>query len=182
MADTGQISESSSSPDGLNPRQQRNKEETDAVSRIAQDDKLDEPAKIDAIAKTRHWFSGSMGAIDVYLAGNADAAATAAKLAGPIDESYSTADHGRALYNEEMTARNQRRHWGPEEALKMVSPMAICYLPSQPHVREVWLGSPTKDSGIAFHGQERALKEKRYTSTLIVASTTLLTFILPVGT
>ncbi|CAJ2513728.1 Uu.00g018470.m01.CDS01 [Anthostomella pinea] len=95
----------------------------DAVARIVQNDELDEPAKIDAIAVERGWFSGKMDAIDNYLAGDgSDAAATAAKLAAPIDEAYSTADHGRALYEAEITARNQRRHWSLAEALDRWGP------------------------------------------------------------
>ncbi|KAI0099087.1 hypothetical protein GGR51DRAFT_536686 [Nemania sp. FL0031] len=67
-------------------------------------------------------FSSNIETINTYIVGDADASTVAAKLAQPIEESYSTADHGVALYNEEMVARNQRPHWGPEEALERWGP------------------------------------------------------------
>ncbi|TGJ85332.1 hypothetical protein E0Z10_g3466 [Xylaria hypoxylon] len=109
-------------PKAINPMQRRRLKETEAAERIDQDDKLEEPFKIDAMAKLRHWFSGNTSILDAYITGDVDASTTAAKLAEPIEEAYSTADHGAALYNEEMTARNQRTHWSPEEALENWGP------------------------------------------------------------
>ncbi|KAI0908523.1 hypothetical protein F4823DRAFT_598417 [Ustulina deusta] len=86
------------------------------------DDKLEEPAKIDAMAESSPWFSANIAILNDYVTGHVDAFTTAAKLAGPIEEAYSTADHGVALYNEEMVARNQRTHWSPEEALEKWGP------------------------------------------------------------
>ncbi|KAJ8129618.1 hypothetical protein O1611_g4011 [Lasiodiplodia mahajangana] len=61
-----------------------------------------------------------MEIVNAYVVADIDASMTAAKLAQPIEKAYSTADHGVALYNEEMVARNQRIYWTPEEALEKV--------------------------------------------------------------
>ncbi len=75
------------------------------------------------MAESSPWFSANIAILNDYVTGHVDASTTAAKLAGPIEEAYSTADHGVALYNEEMVARNQRTHWSPEEALEKVMPI-----------------------------------------------------------
>ncbi|RYP57818.1 hypothetical protein DL769_009249 [Monosporascus sp. CRB-8-3] len=105
--------------DGPYPLQRREKERREAVIRIAGDDKLDEPAKIDAIGKMRCWFSGDTETLDAYLAGETDTVTAAARLADLIEQTYSTADHGRARYREEMMARGQGHYRSPEIALKM---------------------------------------------------------------
>ncbi|KAK6085166.1 hypothetical protein SCUP515_00984 [Seiridium cupressi] len=97
-------------------------ERAKAADSIDQNDALDEPSKIDAMAKSRGWFSADTALLDAYLAGDVDAPATVSKLAEPIEEAYSSADHGAALYNEEMVARNQRTFWSPEEALERWGP------------------------------------------------------------
>lgn len=96
------------------------KEEDEAIEKIMQDDTLDEPAKIDLIAEERGWFHSDTTIIDAFMAGELDAAAAAEKLAEPIDETYSTADHNRALYTEERVARTQRIYHSREKALEMV--------------------------------------------------------------
>ncbi|KAI1124296.1 hypothetical protein F5Y10DRAFT_249675 [Nemania abortiva] len=85
-------------------------------------DKSDEPSQIDAMAGPQPWFAANVAILNAYVAGDMDASATVAKLAEPIEEAYSTADHGVALYNQEMAARNQRTHWSPEEALEKWGP------------------------------------------------------------
>ncbi|KAI0132098.1 hypothetical protein BJ170DRAFT_612395 [Xylariales sp. AK1849] len=134
-------------PTALSAMQRRIIKETEAAEWIDQDDKLDEPSKIDAMAKSRRWFSANTAILDAYLAGDVDASSTAAKLAEPIEEAYSTADHGAALYNEEMAARNQRTHWSLEEALKNWGPeqdipkpnLEIASLPStEGQLWELW--------------------------------------------
>ncbi|CAJ2511335.1 Uu.00g069600.m01.CDS01 [Anthostomella pinea] len=108
--------------DGLTRRQRLAKEEEEKVDLIVKDDQLDELAKIDAIADVRHNFKADTTAIDAYLAGHASVEATVAKLADPIDEAYSTANHGRQLHAAERSARNQRKYHDPEKALQMWGP------------------------------------------------------------
>ncbi|KAI0112662.1 hypothetical protein F4776DRAFT_345219 [Hypoxylon sp. NC0597] len=98
------------------------KQEQEDIERIIQDDTLDEPAKIDAIAERRGWFRGSPTFIDAFLIGDIDAVTAAETLAKPIDASYSSADYGKALYNAEMTARTQRGYHSPEKALELWGP------------------------------------------------------------
>ncbi|KAI0833035.1 hypothetical protein F5Y06DRAFT_280650 [Hypoxylon sp. FL0890] len=100
----------------------RIKQEEEDIERIVQDDTLDEPAKIDAIAKRRNWFIGDTSVIDAFLAGDIDAATAADTLAKPIDASYSSADYGKALYEAERVARTQRGYHSAEKALKMWGP------------------------------------------------------------
>ncbi|KAI1114908.1 hypothetical protein F5Y14DRAFT_412409, partial [Nemania sp. NC0429] len=85
-------------------------------------DTLEEPSRIDAMAESSPWFPATIAILNDYVAGDVDAPTTAARLAKPIEEAYSTADHGVALYNEEMVARNQRTHLSPEEALEKWGP------------------------------------------------------------
>ncbi|KAI9149086.1 hypothetical protein HJFPF1_11133 [Paramyrothecium foliicola] len=87
------------------------------VQEILERGGLEEPAMIDAIAEASNWFSGDTAVIDIYLSGETNVDATVAHLAQPIDESYSSADHGRMYYLAERTARTQRKYWTPEEAL-----------------------------------------------------------------
>lgn len=103
--------------DGFSELAQRIPREMDAVEKIVANDALDEPAKIDAIAEVRHWFHGDTTIVDAYLAGELSIEATVAKLADPIDEAYTTANHKRQYYESEMTARHQRQFWSAEEAL-----------------------------------------------------------------
>lgn len=75
------------------------------------------------MAESSPRFSANIAIINDYVTGDVDAPTTAARLAKPIEQAYSTADHGVALYNEEMVARNQRTHWSPEEAFEKVMSM-----------------------------------------------------------
>ncbi|KAI1414564.1 hypothetical protein F5Y13DRAFT_17477 [Hypoxylon sp. FL1857] len=109
----------SSGPEYVPPRIRQEEED---VERIVRDDTLDEPAKIDAIAKRRNWFIGDTTVIDAFLAGDIDAATAVETLARPIDASYSSADYGKALYSAERTARTQRGYHSPEKALEMWGP------------------------------------------------------------
>lgn len=93
------------------------------VQKIADDDTLNESAKIDLIAEKRRWFRGDdMSIVDNYLIGKVSAEQTAAKLAETIDEAYSTADHSRQYYECEEAAKHQRTFHTPEEALKLWGP------------------------------------------------------------
>jgi hypothetical protein len=92
-------------------------EEQLKVNKIVEDDNLDEPAKIDAIAAVRGWFWADTAAVDAYLAGTVSASATAARMAEPIDTAYASANHGRQYYHSEMEARTQRGYCTSEEAL-----------------------------------------------------------------
>ncbi|RYP49662.1 hypothetical protein DL768_004658 [Monosporascus sp. mg162] len=105
--------------DSLYPLQRCENERWEAAIKIPEDDKLDEPAKIDAIGKIRCWFSGGTEILLAYLAGETDVVTAAARLADLIEQTYSTADHGRVRHREEMMARGQRRYHSPEIALEM---------------------------------------------------------------
>jgi hypothetical protein len=76
------------------------------------------------MAESSPQFPATIAIINDYVTGDVDAPTTAAKLAKPIEQAYSTADHGVARYNEEMAARNQRTHWSPEEAFEKVMSMS----------------------------------------------------------
>ncbi|KAI1661187.1 hypothetical protein F4813DRAFT_346713 [Daldinia decipiens] len=119
-------------PELLRPHDIRALEEAEKVEAIVQDDTLDEPAKIDAIAEVRNWFSGSTETIDAFLAGDIDTETAVTKLAVPIEKAYSTADYGRAYYHAEMTARSQRPVYSPEKALELWGPEEDWPEPSLP--------------------------------------------------
>ncbi|KAI0182261.1 hypothetical protein EV127DRAFT_488285 [Xylaria flabelliformis] len=74
------------------------------------------------MAESSPRFPTTIAIINDYVTGDVDAPTTAARLAKPIEQAYSTADHGVARYNEEMAARNQRTHWSPEEAFEKWGP------------------------------------------------------------
>lgn len=102
-------------------RAERQRQQQAAAEKIDQDETLDDAAKIDAMAVVRGWFIGDTTVIDRYLAGEIDAAEAAAILAKPIDECYSTADHGAAYWKTERQARCSRARMSEEEALEKVS-------------------------------------------------------------
>ncbi|KAI8958917.1 hypothetical protein F5Y11DRAFT_351068 [Daldinia sp. FL1419] len=106
-------------PETISPCLRRSIELTKKIEAIAEDDTLDERTKIDTIASLRNWFCGPTETVDAFLAGDIDAETAVEKMAKPIEEAYSTADHGKAYYTAEQTARNQRKHWEPEKALEM---------------------------------------------------------------
>ncbi|KAI1798896.1 hypothetical protein F4811DRAFT_546779 [Daldinia bambusicola] len=85
-------------PDVMAPWEIAEMESAKKANAIVQDDTLDEPAKIDAIAAIRGWFHGPTEIVYAFLAGGMDAAEAAAKLVTPIDEMYTSADRGRAYY------------------------------------------------------------------------------------
>lgn len=62
------------------------------VVRVAKDDSLSEPSKIDQIAKIRGWFSADTTVIDEYLAGKLSTAEAIEKLVKPIEEDDETTD------------------------------------------------------------------------------------------
>ncbi|EIW76718.1 hypothetical protein CONPUDRAFT_139443 [Coniophora puteana RWD-64-598 SS2] len=105
--------------DGLTGWERGERREAAEAAAIAADTSLSEPAKIDALARVRNWFAGDTSTIDRYLAGDLPLAEAVEMLAAPIDRAYSTADHGRKLWESERTARNQRQYWSPEKALEM---------------------------------------------------------------
>ncbi|KAI0135728.1 hypothetical protein F4814DRAFT_34588 [Daldinia grandis] len=119
-------------PELLHPHDIHALEVAEKVEAIVQDDKLDEPAKIDAIAEVRNWFSGSTEIIDAFLVGDIDTGTAVAKLAAPIEKAFSSADYGRAYYHAEMTARSQRPIESPEEALELWGPEEDWPSPSLP--------------------------------------------------
>ncbi|KAI0380741.1 hypothetical protein F5Y04DRAFT_256621 [Hypomontagnella monticulosa] len=67
----------------------------EAAERVARDDTVDEPTKIDQIAEIRRWFRGDNEAIPAYLGSEMDVATAVEKIAKPIEEAYSSADYGR---------------------------------------------------------------------------------------
>lgn len=79
--------------------------------------------KIDEIAELRNWFRGDTCRIDDYLSTTTlSASDLAAEIAAPIDEAYSTADHGWMYYETEGIARSQRKLYPPEKALELWGP------------------------------------------------------------
>ncbi|KAI1645591.1 uncharacterized protein F4817DRAFT_170436 [Daldinia loculata] len=138
-------------PEILHPYEIHALKVEEKVEAIVQDDTLDEPAKIDAIAELRNWFSGSTETIDAFLAGDIDTETAVTKLAAPIEKAFSTADYGRAYYYAEMTARNQRSFGNPEKALELWGPEEDWPEPSLPanetdidstegHLWSLWYG------------------------------------------
>lgn len=97
----------------------RKMKQNEEAERINNDDSLDEPAKVDALSKVRGWFVSDTTIVDAYMADELTAAQAAAKMADPIDESYSTANHGKALWDAEQVARNQRQYHTPEKAVEI---------------------------------------------------------------
>ncbi|KAI5925472.1 hypothetical protein F4810DRAFT_52213 [Camillea tinctor] len=108
--------------DGLTPFERRDREAAEKIAKIEADDALDEGAKIDAVAEIQGWFRGDTKIIDAFLAGEVDEATTVERLAAPIDEAYSTANHGTAYYREEQVARSQRKYHSKEKAYEMWGP------------------------------------------------------------
>ena len=92
------------------------------AEQINNDDSLDEVAKIDALAELRHWFSAENTVLDAYLADRISLSQAVDSLADPIDEAYSTGDHGMGAWNAERIARSQRKLYPPEEALRRYGP------------------------------------------------------------
>lgn len=92
------------------------------AEQINNDDSMDEVAKIDALAELRHWFSAENTVLDAYLADRISLSQAVDSLAGPIDEAYSTGDHGMGAWNAERIARSQRKVYSPEEALRRYGP------------------------------------------------------------
>lgn len=106
-------------PEYISEHERRVLSEEEQAQQIVHDDTLDEPAKIDALAKVRNWFHDFNPSLDAYLAGNLSVVEAAEALARPIDETYTTGDHGRLRYSAEETARHQRTFYkDPEEAVK----------------------------------------------------------------
>lgn len=103
-------------------RQQRQLEENEAAEKIDADVAMSDPAKIDCLAKARRWFDGDTTLISTYLSGTLTGTEVADRMAAPIDETYSSADHGTRLYHEEIGARIQRTYHEPDKALEMWGP------------------------------------------------------------
>ncbi|KAI0849044.1 hypothetical protein F5Y00DRAFT_261858 [Daldinia vernicosa] len=119
-------------PETLKPWEIHELKVAEKVEAIVQDDSLDEPAKIDAIAEVRNWFNGPTEIIDAFLTGDIDIGTAVDRLAAPIEKAYSTADYGRAYYYAEMTARSQRQNKSPEKALESWGPEEDWPKPSPP--------------------------------------------------
>lgn len=82
---------------------------------------LNEPEQIDAMAEKRGWFRGAPdGAmyptVVAYMEGSLDLESTVKRLVEPINQEYSTADHGQAIREAEKTAASQREFYSAEEA------------------------------------------------------------------
>jgi len=98
--------------------EQRDSEVEDVVATVS-----DEGEQLDAIANIRGWYStrtDAAFAIKRYMAFEQDAQTTISALAEPIDQAFSTADGGSALWEAERVARHQRAHaedpeYGPGE-------------------------------------------------------------------
>ena len=93
------------------------------VVKIVNDTMLSDSDKIDALAHARGWFQGSTTLISAYLSATTTLPEIVDKIAAPIDEAYTTADHGQALWEAERVARGQREYCAtPEEALELWGP------------------------------------------------------------
>ena len=72
----------------------------------------DEAEQIDAIANVRGYFlpdnQDRIHTIKSYLAGRLYLSIAVDQLASPIEESYTTADHGCAIWQVELLGRKQR--------------------------------------------------------------------------
>ena len=102
----------------------------------------DEAEQIEAIANVRGYFMPNdedrTHTIKSYLAGILDVPAAIDLLASPIEESHTTADYGRALWQAELVSRNQRtfftdpqraaEQWG--EPVSLAEPDPEAGLPS----------------------------------------------------
>lgn len=79
----------------------------------------DETEQVDAICEARGWSridKNGRGTLNAYLAGTMSVSDTVSRMAVPIDSAYTSADHGRAFWDAEHTARGVRQAYGPEEA------------------------------------------------------------------
>ncbi|KAI1488853.1 hypothetical protein F5X96DRAFT_671253 [Biscogniauxia mediterranea] len=135
--------------DGLTPYERRDRETAAEIAKIEADDTLDEAAKIDAVAKIQGWFRGDTTIIDAFLAGEIDEATAVERLAAPIEEAYSTANHGTAFYKEEQVARSQRKYhskekayemWGPEQDFPSPTPEAAALPTTEGQLWDLWYG------------------------------------------
>ncbi|KAM0720884.1 hypothetical protein Q7P37_003169 [Cladosporium fusiforme] len=76
------------------------------------------PDQIDAICEPRGWWQidkNNRTILDAYLSGNASIDQTVHRLATSIEESYTSADNGRAFWNAEYTARGARQAFDTAE-------------------------------------------------------------------
>ncbi|KAK4505967.1 hypothetical protein PRZ48_003932 [Zasmidium cellare] len=81
-----------------------------------------EPEQLDQIAQIRGSYDPYGDANDIinsYMKGDLTVDEAVVKLAEPIEHCFTTADDGRAFYDEEMVARNQRQHYEPDKAAEM---------------------------------------------------------------
>lgn len=92
------------------------------VERVVNDDTLTPEAVIDALADIRRWFTADTTLIDSYMTGQVTLAQAIDMLAEPIEESWSSADHGAQYYRQEMMARRQRTYHPADKALQMWGP------------------------------------------------------------
>lgn len=79
----------------------------------------DENEQIDAICEARGWSridKNARGILNAYLAGTVFLSDTLNHIATPIENAYTSADHGRAFWDAESTARAARRTFSQEEA------------------------------------------------------------------
>jgi hypothetical protein len=86
--------------------------------------------QIDAICEARGWKHVNTelrDVLDAYLDGNLSADETLDLLATPIEDSYSSADHGYLLWETECTARCLRPFFTAEKSLEFWGePVAMC--------------------------------------------------------
>jgi hypothetical protein len=91
---------------------------------------IDGSDQLDAICEARGWSrvnKETRDILDAFLAGTNPVEDTAERLAAPIDESYTSADAGRQLWEMEMTARACRPQCTPDEVKTFWGdPVAIC--------------------------------------------------------
>ncbi|KAF2160862.1 hypothetical protein M409DRAFT_59648 [Zasmidium cellare ATCC 36951] len=81
-----------------------------------------EPEQIDQIADIRGSFDAhgiGNSIINAYMNGDITVDEAVTKLAEPIEHCFTTANHGRAFYEEEMVARNQRQCHEPAKAAEL---------------------------------------------------------------
>jgi len=90
----------------------------------------DKNAQIDAVCEARGWKEVNIelcNTLDAYLDGNVSADETLELLAAPIEDSYTSADHGYLLWETEFTARCMRPFLTTERNLKLWGePVAMC--------------------------------------------------------
>lgn len=86
--------------------------------------------QIDAISAARNWYqidAPTQNILESYLSGTTTTNQAVHNLAIPIEETYTTADHGRAFWHAEVTARGARQAFESDEAERFWGlPVQMC--------------------------------------------------------